>query len=306
MSEPVVLSQREVPLGGPRAMTVRRSLPQRERTLIGAWCFVDHYGPDDVSISGGMALPGHPHTGLQTVSWLFDGEIEHRDTTGAHALVRPGEINLMTAGSGIAHSEFSTPTTRILRGAQLWVALPERDRLTDRRFDHYAAPLVDVDGAEVRVFLGSLVGQSSPLMTFTPLTGAEVVIPAGSRLDIPVPADHEHGLLCDTGTVHVGTVAARPGEIVFCPAGTSVIRVQAGPDRVCRFLVLGGEPFGEQLVMWWNFVGGSHEQVVAFREDWQRQHAAPTAGGRYGDFPAVWTSTLPAPELPNVRLRSRG
>src|SRR3954468_4713481 len=104
-----VLEPREVPLGGPRAMTVRRSLPQRERTLIGAWCFVDHYGPDDVSISGGMALPGHPHTGLQTVSWLFDGEIEHRDTSGAHALVRPGEINLMTAGSGIAHSEHSTP-----------------------------------------------------------------------------------------------------------------------------------------------------------------------------------------------------
>ena len=116
---PVVLPYRDVPLGGPRAMTVRRSLPQRARSLIGAWCFVDHYGPDDVSLSGGMAVPGHPHTGLQTASWLFSGEVEHRDTTGARALVRPGQLNLMTAGSGIAHSEYSTPATTVLHGVQL-------------------------------------------------------------------------------------------------------------------------------------------------------------------------------------------
>ena len=123
---PVVLPCRDVPLGGPRAMTVRRSLPQRTRSLIGAWCFVDHYGPGDVSLAGGMAVPGHPHTGLQTASWLFTGEVEHRDTTGTHALVRPGQLNLMTAGSGIAHSEYSTPATTVLHGAQLWIALPER------------------------------------------------------------------------------------------------------------------------------------------------------------------------------------
>ena len=125
---PVVLPYRNVPLGGPRAMTVRRSLPQRAQSLIGAWCFVDHYGPDDVSLTGGMAVPGHPHTGLQTASWLFTGEVEHRDTTGTRALVRPGQLNLMTAGSGIAHSEYSTPATTVLHGAQLWIALPEADR----------------------------------------------------------------------------------------------------------------------------------------------------------------------------------
>jgi redox-sensitive bicupin YhaK (pirin superfamily) len=287
-------------------MTVRRSLPQRERSLIGAWCFVDHYGPDDVSVSGGMALPGHPHTGLQTVSWLFSGEIEHRDTTGAHALVRPGEINLMTAGSGIAHSEYSTPATTVLHGAQLWVALPQRHRLVDRRFDHYAAPQFDVDGAAMRVFLGSLFGQGSPLPTFTPLTGAEVVLPAGASLEIPVPGDHEHGLLCDTGTLTVGPATAGRGEILFQPAGAASIVVRAGEHAPARFLVLGGEPFGEQIVMWWNFVGGSHDDVVAFREDWQRQRTAPSTPGRYGRFPGVWASTLPAPELPNVRLRSRG
>ena len=109
-----VLTSRDVPLGGPRAMTVHRTLPQRRRSLIGAWCFADHYGPDDVSATGGMDVPPHPHTGLQTVSWLFTGEIEHRDTMGNHAMVRPGELNLMTAGHGIAHTEVSTADTTVL------------------------------------------------------------------------------------------------------------------------------------------------------------------------------------------------
>ena len=287
-------------------MTVRRSLPQRERSLIGAWCFVDHYGPDDVSVSGGMALPGHPHTGLQTVSWLFAGEIEHRDTTGAHQLVRPGELNLMTAGSGIAHSEFSTPATTVLHGAQLWVALPAAHRLVERRFEHYAAPEFDVGPARFRVFMGTLYGQSSPVHTWSPLTGAEVVLPAGAAVDIPVPSGHEHGLLCDTGTLTVRGVTARRGEVLFQPVGERFIRAEAGADGKCRFLVLGGEPLGEQLVMWWNFIGGSHDEIVSFREDWQRQRADTTPGGRYGSFPPIWAQTLPAPELPNVRLRSRG
>ncbi|WP_461112983.1 pirin family protein, partial [Streptomyces chlorus] len=132
-----VLSAREVPLGGPRAMRVRRTLPQRERTLIGAWCFADHYGPHQVAASGGMDLPPHPHTGLQTVSWLFSGEVEHRDTLGTHAFIRPGEMNLMTGGYGIAHSEVSTPNTTVIHGVQLWVALPEEHRNTARDFQHY-------------------------------------------------------------------------------------------------------------------------------------------------------------------------
>lgn len=299
-----MLGQREVPLGGPRAMTVRRSLPQRERSLIGAWCFIDHYGPDDVSVSGGMALPGHPHTGLQTVSWLFAGEIEHRDTTGAHQVVRPGELNLMTAGSGIAHSEFSTPATTVLHGAQLWVALPAAHRQVERSFEHYAAPEFEVGEARVRVFLGSILGQSSPVHTWSPLTGAEFVLPAGGVVDIPVPQGHEHGLLCDTGTLTVGGLTAGRGEVLVQPVGARSLRVEAGARDTCRFLLLGGEPLGEELVMWWNFIGGSHEEVVAFREDWQRQREAGS-DGRYGPFPRAWAQTLPAPELPHVRLRRR-
>ncbi|HET6736857.1 pirin family protein, partial [Mycobacterium sp.] len=146
-----VLHPREVPLGGPRAIRVRRTLPQRERSLIGAWCFADHYGPHDVRGGPGMDVPPHPHTGLQTVSWLFDGEVEHRDSAGVHAMVRPGELNLMTAGAGICHSEVSTAATSMLHGVQLWVALPDADRDTARGFAHYAPTPRRLGGATLRV-----------------------------------------------------------------------------------------------------------------------------------------------------------
>jgi redox-sensitive bicupin YhaK (pirin superfamily) len=323
-----VLPYREVPLGGPRAMPVRRSLPQRDRTLIGAWCFVDHYGPDDVSLSGGMEVPGHPHTGLQTVSWLFSGEVEHRDTTGAHAFVRPGRLGIMTAGSGIAHSEYSTPGTTVLHGAQLWVALPEAARDTEPGFEEFEPEVVDVDGAQLMVFIGSLLGQTSPVPMHSPLVGAEVTVPPGASLRLPLNGDFEHGFLCDTGVLAVasaggaGPSEAKPGEIAFVPAGATEVTLTSGSADATRLLVLGGAPFGEQIVMWWNFVGRSHDEVVGFRDDWQRERASapgqpsqpsqPEAPGepsgiqrRFGLFPAEWERTLPAPELPNLRLRAR-
>ena len=179
-----VMTPRDVPLGGPRAMTVRRTLPQRQRSLIGAWCFLDHYGPDDVSDTGGMSVAPHPHTGLQTVSWLFTGEVEHRDSAGHHAMVRPGELNLMTAGHGISHSEVSTAETAVLHGAQLWVALPEGARDDAPQFDHYAPSAVTGDGWEARVFLGSLLGSTSPVATATPLLGAELLLEPGTSLGL--------------------------------------------------------------------------------------------------------------------------
>src|ERR1700760_2024304 len=169
-----VLTARDVPLGGPRAMRVRRTLPQHKRSLIGAWCFADHYGPDDVTTSAGMDVPPHPHTGLQTVSWLFAGEVEHPNSLGAHALVRPGELTLMTSGHGICHSEVSTPATTMLHGVQLWVALPDADRDTGRDFAHYLPEPVSVPGAVLRVFLGELSGSRSPVHAFTPLLGAQI------------------------------------------------------------------------------------------------------------------------------------
>jgi redox-sensitive bicupin YhaK (pirin superfamily) len=181
-----VLTSREVPLGGPRAMRVRRTLPQRHRSLIGAWCFVDHYGPDEVAHTGGMVVAPHPHTGLQTASWLFEGEIEHRDSAGNRATVRPGELNLMTSGRGISHSEVSTEGTSVLHGAQLWIALPDGTRHADPGFEHFVPQPVRGPGWEARVFLGSLLGAESPVSTHTPLLGAEVMLATGKSLEIEV------------------------------------------------------------------------------------------------------------------------
>ena len=181
-----VITARDVPLGGPRAMRVRRTLPQRQRSLIGAWCFIDHYGPEDVSTSAGMDVAPHPHTGLQTVSWLFTGEIEHRDSAGVHAMVRPGELNLMSAGHGISHSEVSTPGTDTLHGVQLWLALPDAHRDTPRAFEHHAPDAVDLVGAAARVFLGELAGIVSPVETFSPLLGAELILDPHATLALDV------------------------------------------------------------------------------------------------------------------------
>ena len=297
-----VLTAREVPLGGPRAMRVRRTLPQRHRSLIGAWCFVDHYGPDRVADTGGMSVAPHPHTGLQTVSWLFTGEVEHHDSAGHHAMVRPGEVNLMTAGRGISHSEVSTPETDVLHGAQLWVALPDSTRDADPGFEHHAPDPVVGDGWEARVFLGSLLGSTSPVTTHTPLLGAELLLDAGAVLDLDVDESFEHGVLVDTGVVEVCGQETKTADLAYVAPGRTTLRLAAGSEPA-RLLVLGGPPFGESIVMWWNFVGRTHEEVVAFREEWQRQ-VEEGGGGRFGvvDNPM---ERIPAPGLPNARLKER-
>jgi quercetin 2,3-dioxygenase len=142
--------------------------------MVGAWCFVDHCGPDDVARTGGMDVPPHPHTGLQTVSWLFTGEIEHRDSSGVHAWVRPGELNLMTGGYGVAHSEVSTPQTTTLHGVQLWVALSDRARHLPRDFAHHVPEPLHLTGATARVLLGVVAGHASPVVTHTPLAAADL------------------------------------------------------------------------------------------------------------------------------------
>lgn len=309
-----ILEPREVPLGGPRAMRVRRTLPQRQRSLIGGWCFLDHYGPDEVSVTGGMTVPPHPHTGLQTVSWLFTGEIEHRDSAGFHAMVRPGELNLMTAGQGICHSEVSTPGTTVLHGVQLWVALPSAARVVDRGFEHFVPEPVAADGYEARVFLGSLLDSASPVITHSPLVGAEITLRAGAAVRIPVRSSFEHGILVDAGTVTLDGCAVRTNQLGFLPPGHDTIELSAAEeDGPARVVFLGGEPLGEAIVMWWNFVGRSHEDIVAYRAAWQAeigadQTSAERTGATEGQFGTVVDNTLPplpAPPLPNARIRPR-
>ncbi|MBO2450731.1 pirin family protein [Actinomadura barringtoniae] len=296
-----VLKAREVPLGGVRAMRVRRTLPQRARSLIGAWCFADHYGPDDITDTGGMVVPPHPHTGLQTVSWLFAGEVEHRDSLGSHALIRPGELNIMTSGQGICHSEVSTERERTLHGVQLWVALPDAARHGPRDFQHYAPPLVELDGATARVFLGELAGSDSPVRTFTPLLGAELTLQPRAEVTLEVDPSFEHGVLLDSGAVTMAGTDLAPADLGYREPGTSDLTLANPADEPARMLLLGGPPFGEELVMWWNFVGRGHEEIVAFRNAWE---AESDQFGRIDGYEGT-PQRLPAPALPATRLKPR-
>jgi redox-sensitive bicupin YhaK (pirin superfamily) len=279
-------------------MPVRRTLPQRARTLIGAWCFADHYGPDDVSVTGGMDVPPHPHTGLQTVSWLFSGEIEHRDSLGSHAFVRPGELNLMTGGHGISHSEVSTPGTTNLHGVQLWVALPDEHRDAPRDFQHHVPAPVPLTGGSARVFLGTLAGDTSPVRTFTPLLGAELSVDPGATLSLDVDPGFEHGLLVDTGDIRLDGTALEPAQMGYAAPGRAVLTVVNEGPRTARLVLLGGPPFGEEIVMWWNFICRSYEEIVQARDAW-------VSGDRFGTVEGYDGDPLPAPELPTVPLKPR-
>jgi quercetin 2,3-dioxygenase len=296
-----VLHPRDVPLGGPRAIRVRRTLPQRQRSLVGAWCFADHYGPHDVRRGPGMNVPPHPHAGLQTVSWLFSGEIEHRDSAGVHAQVRPGELNLMTAGAGICHSEVSTAATEILHGVQLWVALPDADRDTARNWDHFVPEPVSVNGAALRVFLGELADTRSPVSTFTPLLGAQLDLPAGATLELVVDPRFEHGLLLDRGEIAVADVHLGIGDLAYRGAGEAALTLRNLGAAPARALLLGGTPLRDELVMWWNFVGRRHEDIVKYRELWESHDE------RFGDVAGYVgpPARLSAPPLPTTRLTPR-
>lgn len=309
-----IITSREVPLGGPRAMTVRRTLPQRQRSLIGAWCFVDHYGPDDVSATGGMDVAPHPHTGLQTVSWLFEGEIQHIDSGGNRGLVRPAEINLMTSGAGICHSETSTADTTTLHGVQLWLALPDAARSTaPRQFDHYAPDAIslgDASTSTAHVFIGSLLGETSPVETFTPLVGAQFHLAPGEKVTFAVDPAFEHGVLADAEGLELEGVAVPRAAIGYTGVGARELTLANTSDADAFALLIGGEPFAEEILMWWNFVGRDHGEIARARAQWQEgsKRFGRVEGyvGRGGpNKNAEGMSWLPAPELPHASIKPR-
>ena len=295
--EELVLSARRVYLG--RTTEVARVLPDRQIRMIGAWCFLDHYGPEDVSSTPGMQVWAHPHTGLQTVSWLFAGAIEHRDSVGSRVVVRPGELNLMTAGHGVVHTELS-PADRppLLHGVQLWVALPDAARDTAPAFaQHRDLPTLVLPGLRGTVLLGTVAGVTSPAPTFTPLCGAELVLAPGADVELSLQPDFEHGLLVAEGTATVGATTADVDQLVYLGTRRGSVRLRSGTGA--RLVLVGGEPFAEEIVMWWNFVGRSHDEVVGFRDAWE---------GRADRFPAVVDRServLEAPPMPSVELRPR-
>lgn len=267
-AQPVLESipAREVMLG--EGMAIYRAVPTRQRRLIGAWCFLDHFGPVDVASGCGMRVGPHPHIGLQTVTWLLDGEILHRDSLGSVQPIRPGQLNLMTAGRGISHSEES-PVARPpgLHGAQLWIAQPAATRTGEPAFAHHPVlPSIDHDGTRVTVLLGECMGLRSPAQAATPLLGLEVRASGSARSELPLQPAFEYGVLVLSGVAEFEGHALAPHRLLYLGRGRERLRWRT--DAGTCFLLLGGEPFAEPILMWWNFVARNKAELTEACRDW--------------------------------------
>ena len=264
-------------------ITVRRALPQRTRRLVGAWCFVDHFGP---AAADAMQVGPHPHIGLQTVTWLLDGEVVHHDSIGSEQMIRPGQLNLMTAGSGIAHAEEATGNAARMHGAQLWVALPDDTRNCDPAFEHHGAlPQAAAGSFDVTVLVGDLLDARSDARSDTPLLGADLNGRPGAA-DVPLRRDFEYCLVVLDGRLTAGGTAVEPGALAYLGSDRDELSISC--DEPVRALLLGGEPLGEKVLMWWNFVGRSRDEFDAAREQWN------AGSDRFGEVTSARTR-IPAP-----------
>ncbi|HVM40930.1 MAG TPA: pirin family protein [Acidimicrobiia bacterium] len=281
-----ILEAREAQVG---ALPVRRALPRRTHRTVGSWCFADHMGPVTVTPDAGVDIAPHPHIGLQTVTWLVAGEMLHRDSLGSEQVIRPGQLNLMTAGLGVAHSEEATGRyAGELQGVQLWVAQPEATRHGEPDFEHHAElPAIDVGDATVTVLVGSLAGVTSPARRDTEHLGTDLRLRSGVA-PLPVEPAHEHALLVIEGRVEVEGTTVEPGRLAYLSPGRDGIECRT--DTGAHALLLGGVPFAEPIRMWWNFVARTDDEMTAARESWE------TGDGRFGAV-ASPLPLIPAPPL---------
>ncbi|MCU1455246.1 MAG: Pirin family protein [Acidimicrobiales bacterium] len=266
---------------------VRRALPRRARRTVGAWCFADHMGPSDRGAE--VAIGPHPHIGLQTVTWLVEGEMVHRDSLGSEQVIRAGQLNLMTAGRGISHAEEATGAVRGLHGIQLWVAQPDSTRQAEPAFEHHAElPRVELDAGDATVLIGDFAGQSSTARRDTDHVGVELAIRAGVTT-MPLRGDHEHALVVLAGAVGIGAAVVTPGHLAYLGIGRDELALQA--TEPTRLLLLGGVPFESPVLMWWNFVARTRAEMDTARADWSR------ASERFGETSSP-LERIPAPVPP--------
>ena len=276
-------------------MTIRRALPSAQRRMIGAWCFLDHFGPVDASHGDGLRVGPHPHTALQTFTWPLAGEILHRDSLGYEQMIRRGQVNLMTAGRGICHSEESPPLRSTqLHGAQLWIALPENKRHCDPTFEHYPAlPVIERDGFCITVLVGDALGELAPTRVFSPLLALDLTCDGAAATTLAVPVDFEFGALMLEGQGSVDGQRLQVGQLLFLGHGRDRLQVcSAELGGRSRLLLIGGAPFGEDILMWWNFVGRSRRELAQAVVDWN------AGDPRFGEVRGYAGERLMAPSPP--------
>ncbi len=258
-------------LGG---FEVRRALPAPSRQMVGPFIFFDQMGPAEFLTGGGIDVRPHPHIGLATVTYLYNGEFQHRDSLGTNQMIYPGEVNWMIAGSGVTHSERTSATTRAGRnglfGIQTWVALPEDAEEIGASFEHHgkdALPLLEGEGKQVRLILGSAWGEKAPVKTFTEMFYADVVL--APKASLPLPDNHEdRGLYITEGSIEVAGERFESGRMmVFRPGDAITLR---SGDRGARLMLLGGETLSGPRYVWWNFVASSQDKIEAAKEAWAK------------------------------------
>ncbi len=274
-------------LGG---FEVRRALPAAERRMIGSFVFLDQMGPANLPPGRGIDVRPHPHVGLATVTYLFAGEIFHRDTLGSAQAIRAGEINWMTAGRGIAHSERTDAPVRAaggpVSGLQTWVGLPKTHEETEPSFVHHGAgslPIVEGDRMKARILIGSAFGATSPVKTFSEMIYADIALEIGARLRVPGDLE-ERGLYIVEGPIEIDGVPYAPSQLlVLKPGAEIIVSAPAG----ARVMLLGGEPLDGPRHLWWNFVSSSKERIETAKREWKE--------GRFGKVPGD-DEFIPLPE----------
>lgn len=272
----LMIEPRDADLG---SFSVRRVLPTRQRRMVGPWIFFDHMGPAEFAAGEGINVRPHPHINLATVTYLFEGEILHRDSLGSYQPIRPGDVNLMVAGKGITHSERERPEVieqaRHLNGLQLWLALPEAEEEIDPAFYHYPSadiPRVAVDGVAIRVIMGSAYGATSPVKTFAETLYVEAQLQAGQR--ITLPDAEERAVYVAAGELSAnGTLVPEHSMAVFA----NVPGIELTATRDARIAIIGGEHLGQRH-MEWNFVSSRRERIAQAKADWQAQRFPKVIG----------------------------
>ena len=288
MSDDLVLSTRARDLG---SFSVRRALPSSERRLVGPFIFFDHFGPVHFAPGQGMDVRPHPHINLATVTYLFDGEIVHRDSLGFEQAIRPGELNWMTAGRGIVHSERSSGESRKLgaraHGIQSWVALPQSHEEVSPSFHHHGGselPMVDRGGAKLRVIAGAAYGASSPAIVHSPLFYVEAVVEAGTELSLPEEYPERAAYVVE-GAVQSRLGRVKEGSMLVFGSSSSAVVVA---ESRCHLMLLGGAPLDGERHVWWNFASSSKERIERAKRDWKE--------GRFPKVPGDDQEFIPLPE----------
>lgn len=280
-----------------QGFTVARALPTREQRMVGAWCFLDRIGPVDLTESQGMHVGAHPHTGLQTFTWMVHGRVLHRDSLGSEQVIQPGQVNLMTAGQGIVHTEDSLPGSTRLLAAQLWIALPAEKTDMAAAFTHYPVLPQWGGGAanslQFTLLAGEFSGYRAPTMTHSPLMGMDIHALRGDETTLSLRTDFEYGILPLEGQVLVDGQTVTADRFLYLPAGEVSCSLELPAGSRC--LVLGGGPFAQPISMWWNFVGPTRAYVEQAQADWL------SGSSRFPVVQASAAPRLPAPPIPWVK-----